>query len=57
MTFLTSIIGFGIALGVALNGAILSLGDYPAVGIAMPFFTLGAALVVWRAPKANLPSN
>ncbi len=51
MTFLTSIIGFGIALGVALSGAILSLGGYPALGFAMPFFPLGAALVVWRAPK------
>ncbi len=50
MTFLTSIIGFGIALGVALNGAILSLGGYPAIGLAMPFFTLGAAFIVWRAP-------
>jgi predicted MFS family arabinose efflux permease len=50
MTFLTSIIGFGIALGVALSGAILSLGGYPSLGIAMPFFTIGAAFVVWTRP-------
>ena len=55
MTFLTSIIGFGIAVGVALSGAILSLGGYPALGIAMPVFTAGAALVVWRAPDRSHP--
>ena len=49
MTFLTSIIGFGIAVGVALSGAILSLGGYPALGVAMPIFTIGAALAVWQA--------
>ena len=49
MTFLTSIIGFGIAAGVALGGFALSLGDYGALGIIMPFFTVAAALVVWRS--------
>ena len=55
MTFLTSIIGFGIAVGVALSGAILSLGGYPALGVAMPIFTIGAALAVWRAPGSFPP--
>ena len=51
MTFLTAIIGFGIALGVAVSGALLSLGGYAALGAAMPSFPLLAALVVWRAPQ------
>lgn len=51
MTFLTAIIGLGIALGVAVSGALLNFGGYATLGAAMPFFPLGAALVVWRAPQ------
>ena len=54
MTVNSSAISLGTALGGAIGGLALTLGDYPALGICAPIFSLAASgLIWWSRPRAE----
>ncbi len=64
MTLNTAVLALGSGAGSAIGGALLHLGGYTAIGLAIPVFTTTAAVLMWQPrlvrqllPETDSPRN
>jgi predicted MFS family arabinose efflux permease len=56
MALNTALLNLGAAGGSALGGALLAVGGYEVLGLALPGFALGAALLVGQRGPTRMTS-